>query len=116
MMILYALATGLCFGCGSYLLLRRSWLRLVLGVGLLGHGVNLLVFGSGGLIIGRAALIESQQTALPNIGFADPLPQALVLTAIVIGFGAQVFLFVLLRATWLKTKKEDLNSLKEEVG
>ncbi len=116
MTILYALVTGLCFGCGTFLLLRRSWLRLVLGVGLLGHGVNLLVFGSGGLIVGKAPLMGVQQTVLPNVGYADPLPQALVLTAIVIGFGAQVFLFVLLRATWLKTKKEDLDSLKEEVG
>lgn len=116
MTLLYALTTGLCFGAGFYLLMRRSWLRLVVGLGLLGHGVNLLVFASGGLLKGKAPLIPADQMTLPHTGYSDPLPQALVLTAIVIGFGAQVFLFVLARETYSKTKHEDTEKLSEEFG
>jgi multicomponent Na+:H+ antiporter subunit C len=116
MIVLYSLLMGLMFGVGIYLLMSRNYIRVIVGLGLLGHGVNLLVFGCGGLVRGAAPLMNSIQNSLPHAGYADPLPQALVLTAIVIGFGAQVFLFVVSRETFSHTKKENIETLKEEVG
>lgn len=98
----FAMTVGFLFASGLWLMLRRNRVKLVVGFGLLGHAVNLLVFSSGGLVPTNAPLIASGAETLAA-HTADPLPQALVLTAIVIGFGAQVFLLVLLRAATLAT-------------
>lgn len=117
MHLLYSLAVGLLFGCGIYLLMRRSWIKIVVGIGLIGNSINLLVFSSGGLFRGKAPIIPDSLQAIPGSGVAaDPLPQALVLTAIVIGFGAQVFLFILLRQTFLVSGSRDLSRVPEEMG
>ena len=117
MNFVYSLATGILFGFGVFMLMRRSWLKLVVGIGLLGNAVNLFVFASGGLVRGQPPIIPLGKTELASGGFyADPLPQALVLTAIVIGFGAQVFLFILLRQSFLKSKSDDLNQILEPAG
>ena len=88
MEILLALIIAGLFAGGVYMLLRRSLVKLVVGLILLGHGVNLLIFLTGRLTPGQAPLIPAGATQLTG-PFADPLPQALVLTAIVIGFGLQ---------------------------
>jgi len=95
----FALTVGFLFAAGLFLLLRRNQVKLVVGFGLLGHGVNLLVFSSGGLTPVNAPLIVASSETLATTA-ADPLPQALVLTAIVIGFGAQIFLLVLVRGAY----------------
>jgi multicomponent K+:H+ antiporter subunit C len=73
-----------------YLLLRARIFPVVLGLSLLGYAVNILLFASGRLQLRSAPLVEHGLKQLP-----DPLPQALVLTAIVIGFGMTAFLVVL---------------------
>ena len=73
-----------------YLLLRAQIFPVVLGITLLGYAVNIFLFASGRLTLGSAPLVEQGLSHLP-----DPLPQALVLTAIVIGFGMTAFLVVL---------------------
>lgn len=95
MNVILALVIGVVFAAGVHCLLQRSLMRLVVGVILLGQGANLAVFCAGGLVVGRPALIAPDASALP-VGAADPLPQALVLTAIVIGFGLTVFTVTLL--------------------
>jgi multicomponent Na+:H+ antiporter subunit C len=95
----FAVTVGFLFASGVFLLLRKNRVKLVVGFGLLGHAVNLLVFSSGGLTPMKAPLIAAGEETL-RAGTADPLPQALVLTAIVIGFGAQMFLLVLLRGAF----------------
>ncbi|HSP76649.1 MAG TPA: cation:proton antiporter subunit C [Cryobacterium sp.] len=78
--------------CGAvYLLLRRELLRVILGFILLGHAVNLILMASGGAA-GRAAPFG---TLDDTAGVADPLPQAFVLTAIVIAFSITIFLLSL---------------------
>jgi multicomponent Na+:H+ antiporter subunit C len=98
MSIVMAIVVGALFAAGVYLLLRRSVLRLVLGLMALSHAANLLILSAGGLTKGRPPIVR-EGDLLPIAPYADPLPQALVLTAIVISFGVGVFLIVLVART-----------------
>lgn len=106
---LLALLIGLLFACGIYCLLRRSIVRLAIGIVLMSQGANLLVFSSGGLLSGKPALIPGSEKLLEP-PFADPLPQALVLTAIVIGFGFIAFLLALVHRAHKELEDDDINS------
>lgn len=108
---LLAFVIGLLYAAGLYLVMRRTLLRLVLGLALLGHAANLLIFTVGGLTRGEAP-IAAAGAAAPAAPFADPVPQALILTAIVIGFGVQAFALVLVRRTWEETQTDDLDALR----
>lgn len=90
MELLVASLVGLYFAGGIYLLLRARTFTLVLGLTLLAYAVNLFLVSMGRLVVGAPPLIQGETTV-----YADPLPQALVLTAIVIGFGAAAFSIVL---------------------
>jgi multicomponent Na+:H+ antiporter subunit C len=100
---------GVLFGCGVYCLLRRSVVRLVIGVLLLSQGANLLVFLSGGLTRGSPPMVASG-AKVPDAPFADPLPQAMVLTAIVIGLGLIAFLLTLVFRAHEAVGSDDINS------
>lgn len=104
MSLLLAVLTGLLVAAGAWLVQQRRLLHLVLGIGLLGHGANLLVLAAGGLH--AAPAYAPGGTPLP--GAADPLPQALILTAIVIGFGATAFLLALAWRAWRELGDDDL--------
>lgn len=91
-----ALTAGGLYGCALYMLLRRSMAKMVIGLLLLSNGSNLLIFTAGGLTPGAPALI-AQGATVPAGPVADPLAQALILTAIVIGFGVLAFAVVLIR-------------------
>lgn len=86
---LIALAIGVLTGCGVYLVLRARTFPVVLGLTLLSYAVNLFLFATGRLVIGQPPVIGTADT------YADPLPQALKLTAIVIGFGMTAFVSML---------------------
>ncbi len=90
MEVLMALVVGVLVGCGIYLILRPRMLSVVFGLVLLSYGTNLLVFSMGRLTVDAPPLIGAGTA--PR---ADPLPQALVLTAIVIGFAMTAFLLAL---------------------
>jgi multicomponent Na+:H+ antiporter subunit C len=84
-----------CFvALGTYLLLSRSVIRMLLGLVVLGNGVNLLIFTAGRLTRGIAPIVPAGLEQ-PEGLIANPLPQALILTAIVIGFAMFSFLLVL---------------------
>lgn len=87
---LVALVIGVMTAAGVYLTLRAHTFTVVLGLTLLAYAVNVFLFAMGRLTIGRPAVIDGAA-----IAYADPLPQALVLTAIVIAFGMTAFLIVL---------------------
>jgi len=94
--LLMALVVGVLFGAGTYLILQRTPIRLILGLGLLSHGVNLLLFSSGVFKRGLPPIVLDKATFTGDISnFVDPLPQALILTAIVISFGITAFIVVL---------------------
>lgn len=82
-------------GSGLYLVLQRNLLRFVFGLILLSGGVNVLIFIAGRLTRGSPPIVAAGTTA-PTADVANALPQALILTAIVIGFGLTVFALVLL--------------------
>lgn len=96
MEILGALVVGGLYAGGIYLLLRPSPVKLIIGLGMLSNAVNLLIFVAGGLTRGQPPLVEAEALR-PAAPFADPLPQALILTAIVIAFGVLAFTLVLFR-------------------
>ncbi|SFD14725.1 multicomponent K+:H+ antiporter subunit C [Thiohalospira halophila DSM 15071] len=89
MEILVAIAIGCLVASGVYLMLRGRTFPVVLGLTLLSYGVNLFLFAAGRLTEDAPALIHGDGP------YTDPLPQALVLTAIVIGFGMTAFLVIL---------------------
>lgn len=90
MEFLIALSVGVMTACGVYLILRPSTFPVVVGLTLLSYAVNVFLFAMGRLQVGMPAVIDP---AAP--GYSDPLPQALVLTAIVIAFGMTAFVIVL---------------------
>lgn len=94
MQTLLALLAGVLFAAGVYLVLRRNLLRMVFGLVLLSNAVNLLVLGMGRVVRVGPPLVPAGADA-PVQAYANPLPQALVLTAIVIGFGLVSFALVL---------------------
>jgi len=89
MEFLVASGIGFVTACGIYLLLRGRTFPVVLGLSLLGYAVNVFIFAMGRLWMGAAPIVSGG----PNV--ADPLPQALVLTAIVIGFATTGFVIEL---------------------
>ena len=112
MEIFLSLLIGTLFGTGVFCLLRRSLTRLVIGVILISQSVNLLVFVSGGLVRLKPPLIDSGEKVLSGAA-ADPLPQALVLTAIVIGFGLITFVLALVHRVYETVRTDDVDALRK---
>ena len=92
---LLALTIGLVVACAVYLMLARNVLRFIFGLILISNAANLIIFLGGRLTEGAPPLIPSGAAA-PDPGVANALPQALVLTAIVIGFGLFAFALILM--------------------
>lgn len=107
---LIAIIIGALAAAGVYCLLRSSLMKLIIGLGLLGQAINLLVFSANGLNTNQPAIIAPAEKVLHS-GAADPLPQALVLTAIVIGFGLIAFCLALIHQTYQATGHDDINAL-----
>lgn len=108
---LLALVIGILYAAGLYLVMRRSVVKLVLGFALLGHAANLVIFAVGGLSRAAAPIVPPGADALVP-PYADPVPQALILTAIVIGFGVQAFTLVLVKRAYRETGTDDLDALR----
>lgn len=94
MAVVLALLVGLLFAASVYLMLSRTLVRYLFGLVLMGNAANLLIFAVGGLSLGEPAIVPSG-LAGPDGPIANPLPQALILTAIVISFGLLAFAMVL---------------------
>lgn len=106
-----AIVTGWLYACATFLLLRRSVLRLVIGLILLTTAANLLIFTAANLVRGNPALIP-MGAQLPPPGYSDPLPQALILTAIVIGFGTLAFTLILIYRAYKTLGTDDLDHME----
>ena len=109
-----ALVVGVLYTTGTYLLLQRTLTRVVIGLGLLSHGANLLLLQAGGRA-GSVPLV-GKGTGAAGVagGTADPLPQAMVLTAIVITFGVSAFLLALAYRSWLLTDDDEVQDDVED--
>ncbi len=89
MELIAALVIGVLTATGVYMILRARIFPVVMGLTLLSYGVNLFLFATGRLVTGGQAILGTSEA------YSDPLPQALVLTAIVIGFAMTAFVVVL---------------------
>jgi len=107
---LLAPVIGITFACAVYLLLQRSLGQLIIGLALLSTAANLFIFVASGLGEGAAPLVDPSTNATPP-GAGDPLPQALILTAIVIGFGVLAFFITLAYRVYRITGTDDLDAL-----
>lgn len=110
MEILIATTAGGLFGLGIYLVLRRGMVKMVLGLVLLSQALNLVILAAGGLVRGRVPIIAGDAAALVE-PYPDPLPQALILTAIVISFGVLAFALVLVHQARRVTGTDDSDAL-----
>lgn len=97
MEVVYALAIGILVGSGVWLLLRPRTFQVLMGLALLSYATNLFIFGMGRLAIHKVPVIDTVNSVDPSL-YDDPVPQALVLTAIVIGFATTALLLVVLLA------------------
>ena len=107
---LLALASGILYAAGIYLMLRRRLAQLIIGLGLLSNGTNLLIFTAGGLTRGLPPVVPEGATSLAH-PYADPVPQALILTAIVIGFGLTAFSLVLAHRVHATVGTDDVDDV-----
>lgn len=107
---LLAGAIGALYATGLFMMLRRSAVKLVIGIGLLSHAANLLIFTIAGLTRARPPILAD--AGADFVGLADPLPQALILTAIVIGFAVQAFAVVLIHRVIEIVGTDDLDRMK----
>lgn len=103
---LMAILVGLLFTIGTYLILAKQLLRIILGVSIIGHAVNLLIITSGGLKTGSAPLLSEEAP------FTDAIPQALILTAIVINFAVTAILLVLSYRSYKAFGTDDMEKLR----
>lgn len=111
MEVILSFVIGGLYAAAVYLMMRRSIVKLIIGLALLGHAANLLIFTIGRLVRGSPPIILSGDGQLAGV-FADPVPEALILTAIVIGFGVQAFAIVLIRRSHQTIGTDDLNQMQ----
>ncbi len=111
MTLLIAMLVGLLFAASVYLMLGRELKAVCMGVFLLGHGANLAI------LAGSRSPVGKLPPVLEGSGierYVDPTPQALILTAIVIGFAVQAFLLTLLVVTWRREKTLEVGDLSRD--
>ena len=113
MELLLAIVAGVLYATGLYLMLRRRLAQLIIGIGLLSHGSNLLILTAAGVTRGRAPL-ATPGAAVSAATFADPVPQSLILTSIVIGFGVLSFALVLAHRVQRSMATDDIDEIVQE--
>ncbi|WLV24681.1 Na(+)/H(+) antiporter subunit C [Aciduricibacillus chroicocephali] len=99
--------SGVLVTVGTYLLLSKSLLRVILGTSVLSHAVHILLMALGGLKTGREPLVGK-----PEDAYVDALPQALILTAIVIGFAVTAIFLVVAYKTYQETGYDQIDQLR----
>jgi multicomponent Na+:H+ antiporter subunit C len=110
MELLLVMMIGILYGAGIFMMLRRSMVKLLIGLILLANGANMLIFLLGDITKGKPPVIPDETNVFIDL-YADPIPQALILTAIVISFGLQSFSIILLKRVYIVTGSDDLDEL-----
>ncbi len=105
MELLVASAVGILTAAGIYLILRLRTFPVILGLSLLTYAVNVFLFATGRLAVGAPPVLNKYQ----EVAYADPLPQALVLTAIVISFGMTAVVVMIALGAYLSSKTDKIN-------
>lgn len=110
MELLLALLTGVLYAAAVYMMLRRNIVKLVIGLSLLAHASSLLILTASRPVRAEPPIIPAGAMELAQ-PFSDPVPQALILTAIVISFGVQAFALVLIRQSSKVVGTDDLDRM-----
>ena len=110
MEVLFAPVVGILFATATYMLMQRSLGQVIIGLALLSNAANLFIFVASGFGEGAAPIVDPSVNATPE-GAADPVPQAMILTAIVIGFGVLAFFITLAYRVYRITGTDDLEDL-----
>jgi multicomponent Na+:H+ antiporter subunit C len=110
--LVLAIVAGVLYATGLYLMLRRRLAQLIIGLGLLSNGSNVLILSAAGVMRAKPPLIA--EGSLTADQFADPVPQSLILTAIVIGFGVLAFSLVLANRVHHSAGSDDIDSVKPD--
>jgi multicomponent Na+:H+ antiporter subunit C len=113
MELLLAIVAGVLYASGLYLMLRRRLAQLIIGLGLLSNGSNILILSAAGVTRAKPPLMYTGVTA---DHIADPVPQSLVLTAIVIGFGVLAFSLVLAHRVHQSTGSDDIDAIGPDLA
>src|SRR4051794_30095334 len=108
MELLLAIIAGVLYSTGIYLMLRRRLAQLIIGLGLLSNGTNILILAAAGVTRAQPPLMSAGMTADQS---ADPVPQSLILTAIVIGFGVLAFSLVLAHRVHQSAGSDDIDAI-----
>ena len=108
MELLLAIVAGVLYASGLYLMLRRRLAQLIIGLGLLSNGSNILILSAAGVTRARPPLMTP---GVSGDQLADPVPQSLILTAIVIGFGVLAFSLVLAHRVRQTTASDDIDAI-----
>ena len=108
--VLLSIIVGLLYAAGFYMLLSKGMTKMIIGIMVLGYASNLFIFLVARLTRGLPSLIKPNDSVMMT-DYADPIPQAFILTAIVIGFGIQAFAIVLLRQVYMKSGTANMDSL-----
>lgn len=107
MELLVATAIGVLTAAGTYLVLRKRTFPVIIGLSLLTYAVNVFLFASGRLVVNRPPILIDDATS-----YADPLPQALVLTAIVISFGMTAVIVIIALAAYLSGDDDHIDGIE----
>ena len=113
MELMLAVTTGVLYASGLYLMLRRRLGQLIIGLGLLANGSNVLIFTAAGLTRSAPPLV-AEGSVVPPASYADPVPQSLILTAIVIGFGVLAFSLVLAHRVHRSAATDDIDAIRPD--
>ncbi|SCZ55159.1 Na+/H+ antiporter subunit C [Epibacterium ulvae] len=112
MELLVASAVGILTAAGIYLILRQRTFPVILGLSLLSYAVNVFLFATGRLAVGAPPVLNKYK----EVAYTDPLPQALVLTAIVISFGMTAVVVMIALASYLSSKTDKINMTEEQTA
>lgn len=111
MELLLATAVGILTACGIYLVLRQRTFPVIIGVSLLTYAVNIFLFASGRVVMNMPPVLSDAAQ-----GYTDPLPQALVLTAIVISFGMTAVVVMIALSAYLSARTDRIDMDDEAEG
>ena len=111
MELVLAVVAGSLYACGLYLMLRRRLAQLIIGLSLLANGANVLIFAAAGVTRGQPPIIEDGAD-LAAATLADSVPQSLILTSIVIGFGVLAFALVLAHRVHESAGSDDIDAIR----
>jgi len=109
MEVLVASGVGAMTTAGVYLLLRGRTFPVIIGLALLSYAINLFLFATGRLVVDQPPIITPEATS-----YTDPLPQALVLTAIVISFGMTALIVVLALRAYLEAGNDEVDTRQDD--